>query len=97
MRQHHDCDNRVEPLIADDLLQFPLIYYEWTNGDPEAPSWSHWFAAAGIATAGSAPLCIKHELIFREELQASDAALAGPGIALCSDIVFDKFCSTESA
>lgn len=79
-----------QPLTADDVLRFPLIHYEWTNGDPEAPSWSQWFTAAGVASAGTAPVSIRHELIFREELHAIDAALVGLGVALCSDIVLEQ-------
>jgi LysR family glycine cleavage system transcriptional activator len=78
------------PLTAADLLRLPLIHYDWTNGDPEAPSWPRWFAATGVATAGAAPVCIRHELTFREELHAIDAVLAGLGVALCSDIVLAR-------
>jgi LysR family transcriptional regulator, glycine cleavage system transcriptional activator len=83
-------DATRKPLTADDLLRFPLIHYEWTNADPRAPSWSHWFAAAGVTAAGPAPLRIRRELSFREELHAIDAALAGLGVALCSDIVLEQ-------
>ncbi|KXU84476.1 LysR family transcriptional regulator [Paraburkholderia monticola] len=82
-------DNAL-PIAALDLLRFPLIHYEWTNGDPEAPCWPRWFSASGVPVSASTPLRSKRDLSFREELHAIDAVLAGQGIALCSDIVLEQ-------
>jgi LysR family glycine cleavage system transcriptional activator len=78
------------PIAALDLLRFPLIHYEWTNADPEAPSWPRWFSASGVQASAFTPLRSKRDLSFREELHAIDAVLAGQGIALCSDIVLEQ-------
>ncbi|WP_233859759.1 LysR substrate-binding domain-containing protein [Paraburkholderia sp. HD33-4] len=80
----------TRPIAAMDLLRFPLIHYEWTNGDPEAPSWPRWFSASGVPVSAFTPLRSKRDLSFREELHAIDAVLAGQGIALCSDIVLER-------
>ncbi|MDR3097773.1 MAG: LysR family transcriptional regulator [Paraburkholderia sp.] len=80
----------ARPIAAMDLLRFPLIHYEWTSGDPEAPSWPRWFSASGVRASASTPLRGKHDLSFREELHAIDAVLAGQGVALCSDIVLER-------
>lgn len=82
--------DNARPIAAMDLLRFPLIHYEWTNGDPEAPCWSRWFSASGALASASTPLRSKRDLSFREELHAIDAVLAGQGIALCSDIVLER-------
>ncbi|HTR06516.1 MAG TPA: LysR substrate-binding domain-containing protein [Paraburkholderia sp.] len=78
------------PIEAIDLLRFPLIHYEWTNGDPDAPSWSRWFSASGVPVAAFTSLRNRRDLSFREELHAIDAVLAGQGIALCSAIVLER-------
>jgi LysR family glycine cleavage system transcriptional activator len=78
------------PIAALDLLRFPLIHYEWTNGDPEAPCWPRWFSASDVPVATLTPLRSRRDLHFREELHAIDAVLSGQGIALCSDIVLER-------
>ncbi|QGZ58607.1 LysR substrate-binding domain-containing protein [Paraburkholderia acidiphila] len=78
------------PFAALDLLRFPLIHYEWTNGDPEAPSWPRWFSASGVPVSAFTSLRRTRDLSFREELHAIDAVLAGQGVALCSDVVLER-------
>lgn len=82
--------DQPSPIAALDLLRFPLIHYEWTNGDPEAPSWPRWFSASGVPASAFTSLRNKRDLSFREELHAIDAVLAGQGVALCSDIVLER-------
>ena len=65
-----------------DLGRYPLIQYDWLASDPLSPNWKRWFdAAAGAA----APWTIAFS--FREEAHAIEAALAGQGATLCSDVV----------
>jgi LysR family transcriptional regulator, glycine cleavage system transcriptional activator len=76
------------PMIcrASDLVEYPLIHFDWFANDPTAPNWERWFKMASVsdprARQGS-----QIALSFREELHAIEAVLAGQGIALCSDIV----------
>ena len=69
-----------------DLLRYPLIHFDWLGWDLQAPTWRLWLAAAKV---GDAQLGVNRpgDLTFREEIHAIDAALAGQGIAICSDVV----------
>lgn len=64
------------------LARYPLIQYDWLAKDPLSPNWKRWFDAAGGAPA---PWTIAFS--FREEAHAIEAALAGQGVTLCSDVV----------
>jgi LysR family glycine cleavage system transcriptional activator len=72
---------------AADLLRFPLIHYDWINGDPDAPTWRQWLAVARSIDPDFNPLEKAWDLSFREELHAIDAVIGGQGIAICSDVV----------
>ncbi|MBV8156675.1 MAG: LysR family transcriptional regulator [Dyella sp.] len=76
-------------LEIDDLLRLPLIHYEWSSGDPSAPTWTQWFAAAAPGMRDASAPRGQRDLGFREELHAIDAVVAGQGVALCSDVVVD--------
>jgi len=78
-----------QTLEIDDLLRLPLIHYEWTSGDPSAPTWTQWFAAAAPGMRDASTSRGQRDLGFREELHAIDAVVAGQGVALCSDVVVD--------
>ena len=72
---------------AADLLHYPLIHYDWLNGDREAPTWTRWLAVARSVDP-DIPAATEHwDLSFREEIHAIDAVAAGQGIAICSDVV----------
>ncbi|MBN9508515.1 MAG: LysR family transcriptional regulator [Alphaproteobacteria bacterium] len=77
-----------EPVMrAAELLRFPLIHFDWTRADPDAPNWRRWLVHARAAEPelrGHEAVC---HLSFREELHAIDAAIAGEGVAICSDVV----------
>lgn len=75
---------------AADLLQYPLIHFDWMNRDPEAPTWSRWLALARSVDADLPERKRTFDLSFREELHAIDAAVAGQGIAICSDVVVSQ-------
>ncbi len=64
------------------LSQYPLIEYDWFSNDRLSPNWKRWFEAA---CGGPQPLAITFS--FREEAHAIEAALAGQGLTLCSDVV----------
>ena len=72
---------------AVDLLNFPLIHFDWMNRDRDAPTWERWLSTARTVdpTIPAAPKA--WELSFREELHAIDAVVAGQGVAILSDVV----------
>ncbi|WP_352724477.1 LysR substrate-binding domain-containing protein [Mesorhizobium sp. M0500] len=78
-------DRQIER--AADLLQYPLIHFNWTNRDPEAPTWQRWLAIARSIDPSIPNANQAWDLSFREELHAIDAVAAGQGIAICSDVV----------
>ena len=71
----------VEPA---DLARLPLIHFDWFANDGSAPTWDRWFeAVAPDAPPKRLPVAFR----YREEVHAIEAALAGQGVALCSDVV----------
>ena len=72
---------------AADLLRFPLIHYDWINGDPDAPTWRQWLAVARSIDPDFNPLEKAWDLSFSEEMHAIDAVIGGQGVAICSDVV----------
>jgi LysR family glycine cleavage system transcriptional activator len=75
---------------AADLLQYPLVHFDWMNRDPEAPTWRRWLATARSVDPGIPDTNKAWDLSFREELHAIDAVAAGQGIAICSDVVVSR-------
>jgi LysR family glycine cleavage system transcriptional activator len=75
---------------AVDLLQYPLIHFDWMNRDRDAPTWSRWLATARSVDPSIPDTNKEWELSFREELHAIDAVTAGQGIAMFSDIVVSR-------
>jgi LysR family glycine cleavage system transcriptional activator len=75
---------------AADLLQYPLVHFDWMNRDPEAPTWRRWLATARSVDPGISDTIKAWDLSFREELHAIDAVVAGQGIAICSDVVVGR-------
>jgi LysR family glycine cleavage system transcriptional activator len=72
---------------AADLLRYPLIHFDWTSGDRDAPTWSRWLATARSIDPGISETNKPWDLSFREELHAIDAVVAGQGIAMFSNVV----------
>lgn len=70
-----------------DLLDYPLIHFEWLRSDPAIPNWQRWLATARAVDPDLPGVTRAWDLSFREELHAIDAVIAGQGIAVCSDIV----------
>lgn len=64
-----------------DLAQHALIHFEWHRPDRSHPSWPRWFKQAGLRRPTSGGLS------FTEESHAIQAALAGQGVALLSEVL----------
>lgn len=74
-------------LRAADVLQYPLIHFDWFSPGADTPTWRQWWATARSVDPALPDLPEEWALRFREELHALDAVIAGQGIAICSDIV----------
>lgn len=72
--------HRLQP---HELADFRLIEFDWKQADPAAPNWARWFEAAG----DSGGLEKAETFHVSEEIHAIEAALAGEGVALCSDML----------
>ncbi|WP_229332807.1 LysR substrate-binding domain-containing protein [Spiribacter halobius] len=76
------------PLRPSELAARPLIHFEWKRPTRLTPTWERWFGESPAADSGDGlhkPLGRK--LAFSEESHAIEAALAGQGIALLSDVL----------
>ena len=69
------------------VLRYPLIHFDWTNRDPEAPTWVRRITTARSVDPDVPGIDRTWELSFREELHALDAVVAVQGMAICSDTV----------
>lgn len=65
----------------EDLVNHPLLQFEWIHFGTDAPAWLNWFRAANLNMFD-----LNYGLKFNEESLAIQAAVAGQGIALCSNI-----------
>lgn len=76
----------VNPMLsiatAADLLRRPRIEFQWRRRHPDNPTWTRWFAAAGLPEPEEPP-----QLRFSDESHAIQAAVAGQGIALASSVL----------
>ncbi len=68
-----------------EIARFPLIEAEWPPTDAHAPNWQRWREAARARHRRIPDLAALASVSFREELHAIEAAIAGQGIAICSD------------
>lgn len=75
------------PMTPNDLARFPLIEAEWPPGDAHAPTWRRWRAAALRRYKSVPDFSALTSFSFREELHAIEAAIAGQGLAICSDVL----------
>lgn len=68
---------RCEPIgCPADLLNHPLLHSEERHR--KRVSWDSWMAAHGLGTAR-----VPHDIVFTDNLAATQAALLGQGVALC--------------
>ena len=70
-----------------ELARFPLIEAEWPPTDTHAPNWRRWRQVARVRHKSVPDFAALASLSFREELHAIEAAIAGQGIAICSDVL----------
>lgn len=74
-------------LSPTELARLPLIEAEWPPTDQHAPNWRRWQRAARARHKMVPDLAGLASLSFREELHALEAAIAGHGVAICSDVL----------
>lgn len=77
----------ASPVQVTELLRYPLIHMHWQVSEPAAPTWARWLAAAQAQDPTLGGLVAPGGLLFREELHAMEAMIAGQGIAICSDVL----------
>jgi len=70
-----------------DLARLPLIEAGWSPSDTHAPTWQRWQRAACPAAGRLVDLAPLVGLRFQEELHAIEAAIAGQGVAICSNVL----------
>jgi len=73
------CSPRLRLRSARDLAKHTMIHFEWRRRRRDNATWDRWLKAAGMPD-----LKPKAELIFTDESQAIQAAVAGHGVALLS-------------
>jgi LysR family glycine cleavage system transcriptional activator len=74
-------------LSPEAMARFPLIEAQWPANDPHAPNWRRWRTLAQATHPTTPNLETLISLTFQEELHAIDAAAAGQGLAICSDVL----------
>jgi LysR family glycine cleavage system transcriptional activator len=70
-----------------ELLQFPLIDGQWPKGSPNPPMWFEWQRIARQHYSAVPDMTGSVALSFGEDLHGIDAAIAGHGVAICSDVL----------
>ncbi|PTE09851.1 LysR substrate-binding domain-containing protein [Mesorhizobium helmanticense] len=75
----------ARPDAADALDRLPLLHIDPTMGDDVYPAWRHWFAAAGRQPKG-----IDQGPRFGLTIVAAQAAIAGMGALLASELVLRR-------
>jgi LysR family glycine cleavage system transcriptional activator len=76
-----------------DLKKMPLIHFRWKRADPHAPSWGRRVAEARRIDPSVASIDVNGGQRYSEAGMAIDAALAGQGVALASDVDVAYICS----
>ncbi len=74
-------------LSPQSLLQYPLIDGQWSEESANPPMWFEWVRVARSRGMDVPDLAGHTSLSFREDLHGIEAAIAGHGIAICSDIL----------
>ena len=73
------CSPQLQLREARDLAKHTMIHFEWRRQRRENPTWNRWLRIAGMPD-----LTPRADLIFTDESQAIQAAIAGHGVALLS-------------
>lgn len=72
-----------------DILALPLLHYRWRSRAANAPNWERWQAQAKADRSQT-----KIAQTFSEEVHALDAALAGQGAVLASELLVNDQLNT---
>lgn len=75
----------VGKLRLADLAKLPLIEAGWPSADTHAPTWQRWQRTASPLSKRDFGSLAR--LRFHEELHAIEAAIAGQGLAICSNVL----------
>lgn len=78
------CSPQLKIRARRQLPQCTLIHFEWQRPWPDAPDWARWHREAGVPSGTS------RGLRFSEEVHAIQAAIAGQGVALLSDVLVQE-------
>jgi LysR family glycine cleavage system transcriptional activator len=76
------CSRTLQLRDARDLANHAMIHFEWRRQRRDNPTWSRWLQEAGLTK-----LTAKADIIFTDESQAIQAAIAGHGVALVSEVL----------
>jgi LysR family glycine cleavage system transcriptional activator len=71
------CSPHLNVRAPTDLENHALIHSEWRQLDESTPTWSRWYAKAGLPYQR-----LGSDIVFTDETHAIQAAVAGQGIAL---------------
>jgi LysR family glycine cleavage system transcriptional activator len=69
------------------LLGFPLIDGQWPENSINPPMWFEWVRVARLTSSDVPDLTQNAVMSFHEDLHGIEAAIAGQGIAICSDVL----------
>lgn len=70
-----------------ELARYPLIETGWLASDLKAPTWRRWQRVARARHGQVPDLAAAVSVNFKEELHAIEAAVAGYGVAICSNVL----------
>ncbi len=70
-----------------DLKRHVLIHAYWSQNDRDPPTWQRWLSAAHAKWGDVPDFKDVQHLSFREELHAIEAAIAGQGVGIFSDVL----------
>jgi LysR family glycine cleavage system transcriptional activator len=79
--------HRHRLLRPSELRGQTLIHCFWSATDETAPTWQRWLTAVRNDGLEAPDIAEMTHLTFREESHAIEAAIAGQGFALCSDLL----------
>ena len=72
---------------VEDLAQHTLIHFRWKRPALDPPTWERYISEARAIEPGAAKIEVTRGLRLSEESHAIDAALAGQGVALVSNVL----------
>lgn len=100
---HELARDRFVPVISPALLEagppvtspaslaaYPLIHFRWKRPDLDPPTWDRFVTEVRRVDPAAAKIDVTTGLRFSEEPHAIEAALAGQGIALVSDLLIQR-------